>query len=54
MYVDNDILNELEPVAGWLEKLQTTHGIEHIGFNADLTIPDLNGRNIQVPPSPRR
>jgi hypothetical protein len=32
----------------WFAALREAHGVEHIGFNSDLTIPDLHGRNIQV------
>lgn len=28
--------------------MAAAHQVEHIRFNSDLTIPDLNGRNIQV------
>jgi hypothetical protein len=39
---------------GWFANLASTHGVDHIGFNADLMIPDLNGRNIQVRSEARR
>jgi hypothetical protein len=32
----------------WFASMAGTHQVEHIRFNSDLTIPDLNGRNIQV------
>lgn len=49
IYIDNDILADIGmSVEEWFVILKTTHGVEHIGFNSDLTIPDLNGRNIHV------
>lgn len=49
IYIDNDILSDIGMnVEEWFANLKTTHGVEHIGFNSDLTIPDLNGRNIHV------
>ena len=35
-------------IEDWFANLKSTQGVEHIGFNSDLTIPDLNGRNIHV------
>lgn len=54
IYIDNDILQEFGPLEQWFSNLQTVNGVEHIGFNSDLTIPDLNGRNIQVLSLPYR
>lgn len=49
IYIDNDILSDIGmTIEEWFAKLKTSHGVEHIGFNSDLTIPDLNGRNIHV------
>ena len=48
IYIDNDILCELGPLEEWFASLVKAHAVEHVRFNSDLTIPDLNGRNIQV------
>jgi len=48
IFVDNDILSELEPLTQWFSTNIKISGVAHIRFNSDLTIPDLNGRNIQV------
>lgn len=49
IYIDNDILSDIGmSIEDWFANLKSTQGVEHIGFNSDLTIPDLNGRNIHV------
>jgi hypothetical protein len=35
-------------VTDWFDSMVKTNEVEYIKFNPDLTIPDLNGRNIQV------
>ncbi len=49
LYIDNDILAELGSIEDWFATLRSSNGVEHLDFNSDLTIPDLHGRNIQVP-----
>ncbi len=49
IFINNDILAELESVQKWFDSTRKITGTEKIEFNGDLTIPDLNGRNIQVP-----
>ena len=46
--MDNDVLAELGSLEEWFSSMAAAHQVEHIRFNSDLTIPDLNGRNIQV------
>jgi len=41
-------LAELESIEKWFDSTRKITGTEKIEFNSDLTIPDLNGRNIQV------
>ena len=48
IFVDNDILSQLQPESWWFEKVKKAGEVESIKFNLDLNIPDLNGRNIQV------
>lgn len=48
IFVDNEILADLGTTDQWFESMIKANGVEHIKFNPDLTIPDLNGRNIQV------
>lgn len=48
IFVDNDILAQLQPESQWFEKVKKAGEVETIKFNLDLNIPDLNGRNIQV------
>jgi hypothetical protein len=49
IYIDNDILSDMGmSIEDWFANLKSAHGVEHIYFNSDLTIPDLNGRNIHV------
>lgn len=48
IFVDNDILAQLQPEYEWFEKVRKAGEVETIKFNLDLNIPDLNGRNIQV------
>jgi hypothetical protein len=38
----------MAPIEVWFDTLAKNHEVDHIRFNLDLTIPDLNGRNIQV------
>ena len=48
IFIDNEILAEVENVEKWMESIRKLTSTERIEFNSDLTIPDLNGRNIQV------
>ena len=48
IFVDNDILAQLQSDSEWFEKVKKIGDVESIKFNLDLNIPDLNGRNIQV------
>lgn len=48
IFVDNNMLANLQPESAWLERMKIAGEVESIRFNLDLNIPDLNGRNIQV------
>lgn len=48
IFVDNDVLAQLQSEGDWFEKVKKVGKVESIKFNLDLNIPDLNGRNIQV------
>ncbi len=48
IYINNDILAEIDNIDKWFGSISKITGTEKIEFNTDLTIPDLNGRNIQV------
>ena len=48
IFVDNDILSQLQVESQWFEKVKKIGDVESIKFNLDLNIPDLNGRNIQI------
>jgi hypothetical protein len=48
IFVDNDVLNDLQPEGEWFEKVKKAGEVESINFNLGLNIPELNGRNIQV------
>jgi hypothetical protein len=48
IFVDNDVLRELHPEKEWLEKIKKAGDVESINFNLSLSIPELNGRNVQV------
>lgn len=49
IFINNEILAEIDNVEKWFDSIRKITSTEKIDFNSDLTIPDLNGRNIQVP-----
>ena len=49
IFVDNDIIREMVNEEEWFANIVKAGNVESVKFNLDLNIPDLNGRNIQVP-----
>ena len=48
IFIDNDILGEMGDSGAWMAEKTANMSVDFIHFNPSLTIPDLNGRNIQV------
>lgn len=48
IFIDDDILNSFESTELLFQRIQEQTKAERIRFNSDLTIPDLQGKNVQV------
>lgn len=48
IFIDDDILNSFDSPDNLFGRIQDVTKAERINFNPDLTIPDLQGRNVQV------